>query len=197
MMNLIEVRAACEKHKDIVDEYYDNDGIKIRKLVDKILLRLRFNIYNGDFYSLANEIFLDALCRYDGKSKFYTFLYTCLFQKFKTEMTRSNRIKRTADKTAISFEKMLYDDEDFTLLDTISDGKTVENVIFNSNDKEFYSEKMTTYLNKLSSTQRSVLELMSIGYTQNEILLELHIDEKTYNDSVIAIRSYRNIMILL
>ncbi len=196
-MNLIEVRAACEKHKDIVNEYYDNDGIKIRKLVDKILLRLRFNVYNGDFYSLANEIFLDALCRYDGKSKFYTFLYTCLFQKFKTEMTRSNRIKRTADKTAISLEKMLYEDEDFTLEDKLSDGKTVENVIFNSNDKEFYSEKMTTYLNKLSSTQRSVLELMSIGYTQNEILLELHIDEKTYNDSVIAIRSYRNIMILL
>lgn len=196
-MNLIEVRAVCEKHKDIVDEYYSNNGRKLQRLVDSVLLKLRFNVCNEDFYSLANEVFLGAICKYDGKSDFYKFLYTCLNRKFKTEMTRSNRLKRTADKNAISLEKMLYDDEDFTLLDTISDGKTVENVIFNGNYTEFYSVKMKSYLNKLSSMQRSVLELMSIGYSQNDILLELHIDEKTYNDCVMAIRSYRNIMILL
>lgn len=195
-MNLIEVRAACEKHKDIVDEYYFNNGKRLRKLVDKILLKLRFDVCNEDFYSLANEIFLDAICRYDGESNFYTFLYTCLIRKFKTEMTRTNRIKRKADKNAISLEKMLYDDESFTLEDKLSDKKTVESIIFNDN-KEFYSEKMTTYLNKLSPMQRSVLRLMSIGYVQKDILDELHITEKTYSDCVLAIRSYRNIMILL
>lgn len=195
-MNLIEVRTACEKHRDIVDEYYSNNGKRLRKLVDKILLKLRFDVCNDDFYSLANEIFLDAICRYDGESNFYTFLYTCLIRKFKTEMTRSNRIKRKADKNAISLEKMLYEDEDFTLEDKLSDGKTVESIIFNDN-KEFYSTKMITYLNKLSPIQRTVLKLMSIGYVQKEILAELHINEKTYNDCILAIRSYRNIMILL
>ena len=42
----------------IVNSYYTNNAIKLRKMVDKILIKLKFHdVDNEDFYSLANEIF--------------------------------------------------------------------------------------------------------------------------------------------
>lgn len=180
----------------ILNSYYANNARKLHNMVDKILFRLRFDVDNDDFYSLANEIFNDALKRYDGKQDFDGFLYSCLINKFKTEMTRRNRQKRQADRMSISIDSPIGDDENATIGDFLVDKNTVEKELFEDGD-ECFSEQMTRYLSRLSFLQREVLNLMSIGFNPDEICKELHINRKQYNDCYEAIHAYRNISILM
>ena len=180
----------------IILSYYENNAKKMRTMIDKILFRLKFNVDNEDFYSLGNEVFLDVLNRYDGKQDFDGFLYSCLVKKFKTEMTRRNRYKRQADRMAISIDSPVGEDENMTLSDIIADKDTIEKIFFEEKE-DTYSDGMRRYLNRLSILQREVLRLISIGFNPNEILTELHINKKQYEDCYQAIHSYRNISILL
>lgn len=180
----------------IIIAYYENNAKKLRNMIDSILFKLKFNVDNEDFYSLGNEIFVDVLKRYDGKQDFDGFLYSCLVKKFKTEMTRRNRYKRQADRMAISFDTPIGEDESSTLSDVVADPNTVEKRLFDE-ETEAYSDEMQQYLSRLSILQREVLRLISIGFEPNEILTELHINKKQYEDCYNAIHSYRNISILM
>lgn len=184
--------------QEIIEKYYQDNASKLRTMVDKILFKLRFtDVDSEDFYSLANEIFVDVIKRYDGKQDFNGFLYSCLTNKFKTEMTRRNRLKRQADKMALSLEEKVGNSEDgITIGESIADPKTVESEFFEESE-ESYSKKMCKYLSRLSNIQKEVLHLISIGYMPSEILEELHINQKMYEDCYNAIHSYRNIDILL
>ena len=182
----------------IINAYYVNNASKLHKMVDKILFKLKFvDVDREDFYSLANEIFVDVIKRYNGKQDFDGFLYSCLTNKFKTEMTRRNRQKRQADKMALSLEeKVGNDDKNVTIGELIADKNTVESDFFEERE-ETYSKKMSTYLGKLSNLQKEVLRLISIGFMPNEILEELHINQKMYEDCYNAIHAYRNKSILM
>lgn len=180
----------------IILSYYEDNAKKMRTMIDKILFRLKFNVDNEDFYSLGNEVFIDVLKRYDGKQDFDGFLYSCLVKKFKTEMTRRNRYKRQTDRMAISFDTPISEDESSTLSDMVADPNTVEKRLF-EDETEAYSDEMQQYLSRLSILQREVLRLISIGFEPNEILTELHINKKQYEDCYNAIHSYRNISILM
>ena len=180
----------------IINSYYNNNAQKLHKMIDKIIFRLKFNVDNEDFYSLGNEIFIDVINRYDGKQQFDGFLYSCLIKKFKTEMTRRNRQKRQADKMAVSIETPIGENENITLSDIIADKNTVEKMFFEENE-DTYSVEMQKYLSRLSALQREVLRLISIGFDPNEILTELHINKKQYEDCYNAIHAYRNTSILM
>lgn len=184
--------------KLIIDEYYKDNAKKLRTVCDKILHKLRFyDVDNEDFYSLANEIFTRVIQTYDNSQDFDGYLYRCLENKFKTEMTRRNRQKRQADKMALSLEeKVGNDDKNVTIGELIADKNTVESDFFEERE-ETYSEKMSKYLGRLSNLQKEVLRLISIGFTPNEILDELHINNKMYEDCYSAIHSYRNKSILM
>ena len=179
----------------IIISYYEDNAKKMRTMIDKILFRLKFNVDNEDFYSLGNEVFLDVLNRYDGKQDFDGFLYSCLVRRFKTEMTRRNRYKRQADRMAISIDSPVGEDENMTLSDIIADKDTIEKIFFEENE-DTYSAEMQRYLSRLSILQREVLRLISIGFNPNEILKELHINKKQYEDCYQAIHSYKNISLL-
>ena len=190
------VKRACEKHEDLVDLYFKNDGKVLYSLIDKVLFKLKFDVEKSDFYSLGSEIFLDALCRYDETQDFNGFLYSCLMNKFKTEMTRRNRQKRQGDNNSISIDTPVGDgDGNFTIGDTISSKTTIEKEFFEERE-EGYSKEMRRYLGRLSDLQKEVLRLISIGFMPSEILEELHINQKMYEDCYHAIHSYRNISLL-
>ena len=196
-MDSVTVKIACEKHKDLVDLYFKNDGKVLYGLIDKVLFKLKFDVEKSDFYSLGSEIFLDALCRYDETQDFNGFLYSCLINKFKTEMTRRNRQKRQCDNNSISIDTPIGDDDgNFTIGDTISSNSTIEKEFFEERE-ECYSKEMCRYLGRLSDLQKEVLRLISIGFMPSEILEELHINQKMYEDCYKAIHSYRNIEILM
>ena len=85
---------------NMLDAYYADNAKKLHKTVDKILCK--FGGLSGkdtdDFYSLANEVFVDVMKRYDNSQSFDGFLYACLTNKIKSEMSRRNRQKRKADR---------------------------------------------------------------------------------------------------
>lgn len=183
--------------EQILITYYSNNAKKLHKVVDRILMK-----FGGlsdkdldDFYSLANDVFVDVIKRYDNSRSFDTFLYSCLLNKIKTEITRRNREKRKADKMSVSIDTPIGDEENSTIGDIIASDWTIEKEIFEEN-KEGYSKKMLLYLSRLSSLQKEVLRLITIGYLPNEIKAELHISEKQYSDCYAAIHSYRNVSVL-
>ncbi|MDE5591282.1 MAG: hypothetical protein K2J60_19415 [Acetatifactor sp.] len=181
----------------ILRTYYSDNARKLHNMVDKILLK-----FGGlsdkdmdDFYSLANEVFVDAMRRYDDSQSFDGFLYSCLLNKIKTEMSRRNREKRRADRMSISIDTPIEGDENTTIGDIIADDNTIEKELFDEGE-EGYSRRMLLYLSRLSNLQKNVLKLNMAGYLPNEIKEELHIDEKQYADCCTAIHSYRNVSVL-
>lgn len=181
----------------ILVTYYSNNAKKLHNTVDKILLK-----FGGisdkdvdDFYSLANEVFVDVMKRYDRSQSFDGFLYSCLLNKIKTEITRRNREKRKADRMSISIDAPIGDDENSTIGDMIADDFIIERELFEKNE-EGYSQRMLQYLSRLSTLQKEVLRLNIMGYLPNEIREELHISEKQYADCYAAIHSYRNVSVL-
>lgn len=184
----------------ILNSYYANNAKKLRTMVDKILFKLKFHdVDNEDFYSLANEIFVDVLRRYDNKQDFDGFLYSCLTNKFKTEMTRRNRQKRQADRMSLSWETPIDEENNMTIGDFITDTKKAEHYdidkTFFEDDGEKYSEKMLVYISKLSELQKEVVKLIISGFSKEEIKKILHINGKEYSDCLASMSSYKNISI--
>lgn len=169
----------------ILNLYYANNANKLHKMVDKILIKLKFHdIDNEDFYSLANEVFVDVLKRYDNSKDFDGFLYSSLYKKFCTEMTRRNRQKRQADKMALSLEENVGNSEDnVTIGETIADKNTIESELFEEK-KEEWRREIKEYLQKLSPLQRKIAFLLSDNNTPYEICEELHITMQHFENSL-------------
>ena len=183
--------------EQILYSYYQDNACRLHKIVDKILLK-----YGGlsdrdrdDFYSLANEVFADVIKRYDSSQAFDSFLYSCLSNRIKTEMTRRNREKRKIDRISVSIDMPIGDDEDFTLGDIIADNTDFWQELLDKSE-ERYSKKMLLYLSRLSGMQKEVLNLITAGYLPGEIRKKLQISAGQYADCCAAIHSYRNISVL-
>lgn len=169
----------------IINSFYADNAKKLRNMVDKILFKLKFvDVDNEDFYSLANEIFVDVLKRYDGEQDFNGFIYSCLVNKFKTEMTRRNRQKRQADRMSLSWEeKVGNNEESLTIGDIVADDKTIESEVFKE-ERDEWRREVKEYLKKLSPLQRQIAFLLSDNNTPDEICEELHITMKHFENSV-------------
>ena len=183
--------------EQIIIAYYAENAKKLHKIVDMILSKFGGLLDKDvdDFYSLANEVFVDVIQRYDDSQPFDAFLYSCLLNRIKTEMTRRNREKRKVDRMSVSIDMPVDDDEELTIGDMIADDFLIEKELF-ERDEEGYSRRMLRYLDRLSSLQREVLRLDTAGYLPSEIREELHMNEKQYADCYDAIRSYRNVSVL-
>lgn len=181
--------------ENILNTYYADNAKKLRKAVDKILLKFGGISDKDDFYSLANEVFVDVMKKYDASQSFDIFLYSCLSNKIKTEMTRRNREKRKADIMSVSIDTPVGDNEDYVLGDIIAGDFNIEKEIFG--EETLKSLKLEKYLNKLSKCQRKILELSAASYDAGEIQKMLDITQKEYTDNMMAVHSYENIKILL
>ena len=184
--------------EEILTEYYAQNARKLHRLVDRILWKLGGwqNRDPEDFYSLANEVFVDVMRRYDGSCPFEGFLYVCLQNRVKTELSRRGSRKRLADRTAVSIDTPVRGEEELTLGDLIADDMDIERIVFEEKE-EGYSRRMQLYLAKLSLLQSQVLRLRTAGYLPDEIRRELGIDRRQYRDCEAAIHSYRNLSVLL
>lgn len=181
----------------ILNSYYANNAQKLHKMVDKILGKLKFHdVDNEDFYSLANEIFVDVLKRYDGKQDFNGFLYSCLTNKFKTEMTRRNRQKRQADKMALSWETPVGDEGSSTLNDMIASNINIEKEILGEDADIIMDEKIERYLNSLSKIQRKIIEMKMQNVEVQNIKEELGLTDSQYSSHMQEVVQYEHIRLL-
>lgn len=182
----------------ILITYYANNARKLHKMVDKILMKFGglSNKDLDDFYSLANEVFWDVMQRYDDSQSFDAFLYSCLLNKIKTEMTRRNREKRKADRMSISIDTPIGDDENTTIGDLIAGSFTIERELFEQYKREEWRKEVKEYLNSLSPLQRKIAYLISDNNTPEEICEELHITLKHFENSMKRILSDERIKTL-
>lgn len=181
-----------------INTYYADNARKLHKVVDKILFKFGglSNKDMDDFYSLANEVFVQAMRRYDHTQSFDGFLYSCLSNKIMTEITRRNREKRRADRLSISLDSVNQEEEECSLLDFIaSDFDTFEEAAKTQENGQ-YQDKVQLYISKLSNLQVTILNLLIDGYKPNEVRGLLEISQREYAENMQTMRSYENIKIL-
>ena len=181
-----------------LEAYYSDNAKKLHKMVDQILSR--FGGLSGkdkdDFYSLANEVFVDVMKRYDHEQSFDGFLYSCLSNKVMSEITRRNREKRSADRMAVPLDMVNSGEEEYSLLDFIpSDFDTFEEASKRQENGQ-YGSRIQRYLSGLSNRQVNILNLLVDGYRSKEICRMLEISPKEYSDSLNIMRSYEKVKIL-
>lgn len=183
--------------EQVLMAYYADNARKLHGIVDKILSKFGGILDKDmdDFYSLANEVFVEVMKRYDRSQSFDAFLYSCLSKRIRSEMSKRNREKRKADCFSVSIDTPVDEEEGITIGDIIADEFTVEREVFERSEEGF-SRRMLLYLNRLSKLQKEVLRLHSMGYLPNEVRRELHINAKQYAECCEAIHSYRNVSVL-
>ena len=167
-------------------------------MVDKILIKLKFHdVDNEDFYSLANEIFVDVLNRYNKSQSFDGFLYSCLMNKFKTEMTRRNRKKRLADKNSISIDTPIGDEDgNSTLGDMIASNINIEREILGDDADIIMDERIERYLESLSKIQRKIIEMKMQNVEVQHIKEELGLTDSQYSSHMQEVVQYEHIRLL-
>lgn len=182
----------------ILDTYYTDNAKKLHRVVDIILSKFGGLTYKdtGDFYSLANEVFTDAIKRYDGEQSFDGFLYSCLSNKIMSEISKRNCEKRKADRLSISVNATNNKGEDYSLLDCIpSDFDTFEEASRHQENGK-YQDKVQCYISKLSNQQVNILNLLIDGYKPFEIRQILDLSSKEYADNMQIMRCYENVKVL-
>ncbi|EHF03996.1 hypothetical protein HMPREF1020_04046 [Clostridium sp. 7_3_54FAA] len=170
----------------ILDGYYKDNAQKLRAIVDKLLRDfggISQKDYD-DFYSLANAVFAGALKQYDAARDFDGFLYSCLSNRIKTEITRRNRIKRRTDMTAISIDTPIGGESGATIGDTLQSEFDITKEI----DREtglFRDDKVVRYLDRIPVRTRQILEMKMESIPASDIKKILKLSDKDYE------RSYR------
>lgn len=176
----------------IVKHYYDDEGKLLKKEVYKVLHHIQCKEDPDDFIDLANVIFVEALNNYDGKSDFNGLLFRCLENKFKTHLTRMNRIKRTGDRGALSLDEA--DEEGFSLLDRVSSRFDLDKEIFGEDFSE--NKKISSYINKLSKKQKQIAYLIMDGLDEEDIMEKLNLNSSQFSSLFNGMKSFENVKIL-
>lgn len=184
--------------EELLNIYYEDNAKKLRGMVDRILAGfggLSSKDYH-DFYSLANEVFTKALFQYDKKRPFEGFLYSCLCNRIKSEITARNRQKRrgadlNSPVTVISMDEPVDRYDVCTLGELIPSDFTIEAALSAKTDG-FQDERIEEYLKHLSKIQRQILTMRMDEVPVSEIKKRLGITGKQYDNHMLAIRDYEN-----
>lgn len=206
-----------EWKNQIANEYCGNNMRKLRKICDKILKARNIPKEHWEsFYDRAVDIFLESINSYnDSKEcKFNTYFYGNLRRRTGTWFRDNFRFKRCnlerdfsgniikdekGNPTIIpnvSIHMKVDPEEDCILEEIISSNYNLEREIMN----KLYptTDRVELYKSKLSYSQQLVVDLMCAGYTESEILSELHISKEEYKDKILdTMKLYENVKVLL
>ena len=206
-----------EWKNQIANEYCGNNMRKLRKICDKILKARNIPKEHWEsFYDRAVDIFLESINSYDDSKecKFNTYFYGNLRRRTGTWFRDNFRFKRCnlerdfsgniikdekGNPTIIpnvSIHMKVDPEEDCILEEIISSNYNLEREIIN----KLYptTDRVELYKSKLSYSQQLVVDLMCAGYTENEILSELHISREEYKDKILdTMKLYENVKVLL
>ncbi len=161
--------------------YYAENGKKLRQMVDQILKKFGgiFHRDLDDFYSLANEVFVEALHQYKMPGDFQGFLYTCLKNRIKTEITRRNRQKRMADQMCISLQTAVDDREECCIEDMLASELNVEQEVL-CRMEGFEDQRMERFWQRLSGIQQQILTYRMQDFSVGETKRILKLSDTQY-----------------
>lgn len=203
--------------EETIQWLFEDDAKEMKKICNKYMMRFGgiSEMDYDDFYSQVGWDVSVACKNYQPNSEksFKEFVYGVIKLAVCKQMTHRNRGKRQlivkkeiVDENGntmtikeyiptVSLDAPVGEEGGMTVGEMLANKSTIESDFFEERE-DIYSPKMDKYLNKLSSLQREVLRLVSIGFMPSEILEELHINQKMYEDCYNAIHSYRNISVL-
>ena len=150
---------------DYLEYYYANNGEKLRKMVDGILINFGgiSDKDKDDFYSIANEVFVSVHKNYrDGKQSFGSYLRNCIANKVKTEISRRNAYKRKAEVDSL--------DCDDSPIDVVDDRDFEEDFLSGESAKKMFES--------LSKTGQKIIRLRLQNKSDIEIKEELGITNR-------------------
>ena len=185
----------------VLQPYCDNDMRLLKKISRSIFMRFNEPLAKSDhddFFSVANMTLWQAYNAYDPDTgiSFDGFLRSCLQKKFKTELTHRHRQKRILNQLAVSLDMVGDGEDECSLLEFVpSDFDTFEEVV-KRNESQAVSDKVQSYISRLSDRQVNILNLLIDGYRANEIQEILMISAREYAENMQIIRSYENVKIL-
>lgn len=185
----------------VLQPYCDNDMRLLKKISRSIFMRFNEPLAksdHNDFFSIANMTLWQAYNAYDPDTgiSFDGFLRSCLQKKFKTELTHRHRQKRILNQLAVSLDTADDGEDECSLLEFVpSDFDTFEEVV-KRNESQAVSDKVQSYISRLSDRQVNILNLLIDGYRANEIQEILMISAREYAENMQIIRSYENVKIL-
>lgn len=181
-----------EQVDQLAKEYFQDNAKKIRTIIDNIINKLS-GIYQkdlDDFYSIGEEIFLQALCTFNGKGTFNGYLAMILKKKIYSYVSTRNRKKRMnqiSHKQPDGRETIEYL-RDISLEEIIEwddKGKGCLYDILGSIDRhidqpEEYSEKVICYLHSLPRKTKKIAVWISEGIEEDIICRRLGITRGEY-----------------
>lgn len=215
----IKYSELTERQLAIIEDYCKDNMKKLKRVCYPIWGNKGLpSCYHDDLYDDAMNVLVESVVSYrtDNKTSFKTFLSNNIklsqrewyrnthlrTKRNNLELDENGKIKKDEDGRPIIIKNISFDipigenDDSLSLGEIIAHKTTVEKEIFEENE-EIYSEEMCKYLERLSELQRAVLKLISIGFKPSEILEELDINQKMYEDCYNAIHSYRNTKVLM
>lgn len=198
------------KEKLSLLEYYTSQSNKKLNQIAKAL----FSKFGGityadydDFYSIANEQLLYCIFNYEEEKNdnFENYLKFIILNKFKQEMTKRNRDKRS-NKTYDEDGNILYlptlsldapmesdEHEQKTYGETLVDeDSNVENNLCDV----ILSENAMNYLQDLSKTERQIAEMIMDGYKSEDIIEYLNLSEEKYHKMLHNMGTFERMLIL-
>lgn len=204
--------------EETIQWLFENDAKEIKKICNMYMMNFGgiSEMDYDDFYSQAGWDLSVAIKNYQPnlEKSFKEFVYGVIKLSIYKQMAYRNRGKRqliikkeivdeSGNKVIIkeyiptvSLDAPVRGEGNMTFREMLAQKSTIENDFFDERE-ELYSDRMNKYLNKLSDLQREVLKLISIGFKPSEILEELHISNKEYQNCYNAIHSCRNISVLI
>lgn len=199
------------EQKDLLHYYLSNEMRNIKNVCNAVIYKKGYKLPMSDYddvYSDAMNVLVESISRFDPSknTQFKTFLTHNITMSYdewyrdnylrgkrsNLEKTKEGRIKRDKKGRPIIIWNVSFDEPDEYgdyLKDKIADANADK---YEIEEDGGFSPKMEQYLSRLSKVQMKILKKLSDGYGKEEIQKSLHIDEKLYKDSIMAIRSDRN-----
>lgn len=145
---------------------------------------LRYYSIKDDLVQIGNIVLLNAIKRYDfgheSKSKFKTFLNTCLENKFKSIINNINR------KNIGNIGSDIFDFSESDKNKLISDTRYNPEEIIINKETELEIKSVSTKI--LSVVEQEVYNLKQLGYKNSEISSRLNINKKSVENALTRIK---------
>lgn len=202
----------------VAQEYYQNEARKLKAMVNSIIEEKFKNVLDDierdEFYGVATDVFVDVLDDWDQVRPFDIYFRSCLRNRLYSLQTRNNAQKRKTIETVTestynvetgeyeSTEKKVYGHAcslEAPISQDLGNDLTLMDVIPNREEKDMeeISDNMREYLSGLTRLQREIIIRKARGEKVNQIIKELGITLKVYNNEYALAKSYKNTSTLL
>lgn len=183
-----------------VERYYAHNANELIRITNSILKKPEFvsalgtnipDTVKDEFYNVTFNEFCSILNSWDeSTTKFSTFLYGCLYKKFKTHLRDMLTDKRKANLNAQSLYAPIKEGSDTVYAEVIASTFDIDMYI---EDIPELSDKMMKFIKSLSPMQQKIVLLLADGKVKEEICNALDLDHDSFEQHMKRIKSSESV----